>query len=66
MNLQSQKQKLTLEFESYIARLTQFLDQNKNFSGRCLNRIKMISNEIVTSEEKEEEDQNSEDTLDAN
>ena len=51
MNLQSQKQKLTLEFDSYISRLTQFLDQNKSFSGRCLNRIKMISNEIVTSDE---------------
>jgi len=53
MNLQSQKQKLTLEFDSYIARLTQFLDQNKKFSGRCLNRIKIISNEITTAEEVE-------------
>jgi hypothetical protein len=51
MNLQGQKQKLTLEFDSYIARINQFLKQNKNFSGRCLNRIKMISNEITTSEE---------------
>ena len=51
MNLESQKQKLTLEFNSYIVRLTQFLDQNKNFSDRCLNRIKMISNEIVTADE---------------
>ena len=32
-----------------------FLEQNKNFSGRCLNRIKMISNEIVTSEELEQQ-----------
>ena len=54
MNLEGQKQKLTLEFTSYIARLTQFLEQNKNFSGRCLNRIKLISNEIVSSEEKKE------------
>ena len=53
MNLQGQKQKLTLEFDSYIARLGQFLEQNKNFSGRCLNRIKMISNEITTAEEAE-------------
>ena len=37
MNLENQKQKLTLEFESYI--------------DRCLNRIKMISEEIVTAEE---------------
>ena len=51
MNLESQKQKLTLEFNSYIERLGKFLEQNKNFSERCLNRIKIISNEIVTSEE---------------
>ena len=51
MNLESQKQKLTLEFTSYIERLSKFLEQNKEFSGRCLNRIKLISNEIVTSEE---------------
>lgn len=51
MNLESQKQKLTLEFNSYIARLAQFLEQNKNFSDRCLKRIKLISQEIVTSEE---------------
>ena len=54
MNLKGQQQKLTIEFESYIVRLSDFLDQNKNFSGRCLNRIKMISNEIVTTEELEE------------
>tara|TARA_B100000424_G_scaffold266900_1_gene258774 strand:- start:3275 stop:4117 length:843 start_codon:yes stop_codon:yes gene_type:complete len=51
MNLESQKQKLTLEFDSYIERLTKFLDQNKNFSDRCLKRIIMISSEIVTAEE---------------
>ena len=53
MNLESQKQKLTIEFSSYIERLTTFLDQNKNFSERCLNRIKMISSEITTAEEAE-------------
>jgi hypothetical protein len=53
MNLQSQKQKLTLEFDSFVTRLGQFLNQNKNFAGRCLNRIKMISSEIQTSEEVE-------------
>ena len=42
MNLQGQQQKLTLEFKSYIERLSKFLDQNKKFSGRCLNRIKLI------------------------
>jgi len=56
MNLQGQQQKLTLEFTSYIERLTKFLDQNKNFSARCLNRIKLISSEIVTAEEKAELD----------
>ena len=56
MNLESQKQKLTLEFESFIERLTKFLDQNKNFSGRCLGRIKLISNEIVTAEEQAAQD----------
>ncbi len=57
MNLESQKQKLVLEFGSYIIRLKKFLNQNKNFSTRCLNRIKMISNEIVTTEELEENTQ---------
>jgi len=51
MNLQGQQQKLTLEFKSYIERLGKFLEQNKNFSGRCLNRITMISAEIVSEEE---------------
>ena len=57
MNLKGQQQKLTLEFDSYIVRLTDFLNQNKNFSGRCLNRIKIISNEIVTKEEQEAEEE---------
>jgi hypothetical protein len=58
MNLKGQQKKLTLEFDSYIVRLTDFLNQNKNFSGRCLNRIKIISNEIVTKEEQEAEEEN--------
>ena len=58
MNLESQKTKLTLEFDSYIERLTKFLDQNKNFSDRCLNRIKMISSEIVTAEEQQTQQTN--------
>lgn len=57
MNLESQKQKLTLEFKSFIERLTKFLDQNKSFSGRCLNRITMISQEIVTAEEQQAQQQ---------
>jgi len=51
MNLESQEQKLTLEFTTYIERLGKFLEQNKSFSVRCLNRIKIISDEIVTTEE---------------
>lgn len=56
MNLQGQQQKLTLEFKSYIERLGKFLNQNKNFSGRCLNRIQMISNEIVSEEEAQQQE----------
>jgi hypothetical protein len=55
MNLEGQKQKLMLEFESYIIRLSKFLLQNQNFSDRCLNRIKIISSEIVTAAEAEAE-----------
>ena len=57
VNLEGQQQKLTLEFISYVVRLAKFLDQNKNFSTRCLNRIKMISTEIVTAEELEQQQQ---------
>ena len=58
MNLESQKTKLTLEFDSYIERLTKFLDQNKNFSDRCLKRIQMIASEIVTAEEQQQQQNN--------
>jgi hypothetical protein len=54
MNLESQQTKLTVEFTSYIERLTKFLEQNKNFSDRCLTRIKLISSEITTTEEQQE------------
>ena len=53
MNLEGQKQKLTLEFTSYIERLSKFLEQNQNFSDRCLKRIQIISSEITTKEENE-------------
>ena len=55
MNLEGQKKKLMLEFESYISRLSQFLEQNEKFADRCLRRIKIISDEIVTSEEVNQE-----------
>lgn len=51
INLESQKTKLTLEFKGYIIRIRQFLEQNKRFAERCLNRVKMISNEIVSEQE---------------
>ena len=66
MNLEGQKQKLTLEFDSYIQRLSKFLEQNKQFSGRCLNRIKIISNEIVTTEEQQNTNTNTEDNSETN
>jgi len=53
MNLDGQKTKLMLEFDSYITRLSKFLLQNQNFSDRCLNRIKLISSEITTAAEAE-------------
>ena len=60
MNLQSQKQKLTLQFDAYIERLIKFLEQNATFSGRCLKRIEMISSEIVTAEEQANQEENNE------
>jgi hypothetical protein len=63
MNLESQKQKLTLEFDAYIERLGKFLEQNKSFSGRCLKRIEMISSEIVTAEEQESQENNTNNTV---
>ena len=57
MNLEGQKQKLTIEFGGYVVRLSKFLEQNKKFSGRCLNRIKLISSEIVTAEEQNQKEE---------
>lgn len=51
INLESQKTKLTLEFKGYTVRIRQFLEQNKRFAERCLKRVQMISNEIVTEQE---------------
>ena len=62
MNLEGQKQKLTLEFTSYIERLSKFLEQNQNFSDRCLKRIQIISSEITTEEENTESAGNDETT----
>lgn len=62
MNLEGQKQKLTLEFTSYIERLSKFLEQNQNFSDRCLKRIQIISSEITTEEENAESAGNDETT----
>lgn len=53
LNLESQRTKLTLEFKGYIMRIHQFLEQNNRFAERCLKRVQMISNEIVTEQEAE-------------
>lgn len=55
MNLTGQKEKLEIEYSSNIKRIDTFLDQNKKFSEKCLKRIQLISSEIVTKEELEEE-----------
>lgn len=55
VNLQSQETRLTLEFKGFIIRLEQFLNQNKTFAARCLKRVELISNEIVTEQEFEEQ-----------
>ena len=60
MNLEGQEQKLTIEFKSNIERISTFLIQNKNFSMRCLNRIKLISSEITTAEEQKEQQEQQE------
>jgi hypothetical protein len=51
LNLEAQKDKLVLEFKSYCHRLENFLEQNKEFSIKCYNKIKLISNEVDTTEE---------------
>lgn len=55
MNLTGQKEKLEIEYSSNIKRIDTFLDQNKKFSEKCLKRIQLISSEIVTNEELEED-----------
>ena len=55
MNLTGQKEKLEIEYSSNIKRIDTFLEQNKKFSEKCLKRIQLISSEIVTKEELEEE-----------
>ena len=60
VNLESQRTKLTLEFKGYVLRIHQFLEQNKHFADRCLNRVKMISGEIITDKEMQEKQQQEE------
>ena len=56
VNLESQRTKLTMEFRGFVLRLEQFLRQNEKFSARCLNRVKLISNEIVSEQEMAEQE----------
>ena len=60
MNLESQQEKLEIQYASNIKRIDTFLNQNKNFSQKCLKRIQLISSEIVTKEEIEEQEQEQE------
>ena len=56
VNLESQRTKLTMEFRGFVMRLGQFLRQNEKFSTRCLHRVKLISNEIVSEQEMAEQE----------
>ena len=56
VNLESQRTKLTMEFKGFVMRLEQFLRQNEKFSTRCLHRVKLISNEIVSEQEMAEQE----------
>ena len=51
VNLTSQRAKLTTDFQSSCARIDSFLSLNAKFAGRCLHRIKMIADEIVSEQE---------------
>lgn len=55
--LTSQQLRLKSEFTSQIAMIKGFLETNARFASRCLNRIQMISNEIVTAEEQQQDQQ---------
>lgn len=54
LNLKEQESSLKLSFQSYCARLEQFLKENYKFASKCVKRIEVISGEIVTEEELEE------------
>ena len=49
--LRSQQVRLRTEFISSIEQIKEFLAGNARFAARCLRRIQLISNEIVTREE---------------
>ena len=50
-NMRSQQTRLRTEFEASITQIREFLAGNARFASRCLRRIQMISNEIVTQQE---------------
>lgn len=56
MNLEGQHQKLCFEFKSYVRQLSTFLEKNITFWDRCLERIRLISSEIVTEREQDNEE----------
>ena len=55
LNLKEQQSRLVFSFKSYCSRLEMFLNENYKFSGKCVKRIELISGEIVTQEELDEQ-----------
>ena len=58
LNLKEQKTTLKVAFESYCTRLELFLNENLKFASKCVKKVELISGEIKTEEELEEENNN--------
>ena len=58
LNLKEQKTTLKVSFESYCVRLEQFLNENLKFATKCVKKVELISGEIKTEEELEENQEN--------
>jgi hypothetical protein len=65
LNLKEQQSSLTLGFRSNTMRLEQFLQENLKFSGKCVKRIELISNEITSEEDNMPQDDAEEPPIDA-
>ena len=67
LNLKEQETTLKLSFTSYCLRLEQFLSENLKFAKKCVKRVELISGEIVTQEELEQQNaQNNNENIDEN